>query len=349
MSLRSSLGAWFYPPEVLLSEQFNFGHREVLVASNDFFADTLFLGSLQHGWCSPFDLRAPQALRNRKFTKFPMFVWSKRQEKDLVDFGFKHVIVIGSPWSHLLKACQVPFGKVNLSLAEQLSPNENNRSLLFFPRHSIPGGTANHRTDLKSLQEIAKVKSVTVCLFWLDFVNPEIRAFYSRFGCKIVCAGYRGSSGFETPWAPVGGRTMYLANILELISSHDVIATEETSTAFWYSISLGKEIVVLENTEEYLWWGDGRPQNIIVSNEKFLNSAGVVKNDLPLNRIIRPTPALLLAAKDELGFDYTHNIKLLDDKRYTARSNTLGLDLPIPVRDYIDYKLKQNSDCTQKL
>jgi hypothetical protein len=341
MSVRSSLAAWFYPPEVLLSEQFNFGHREVLVASNDLSTDTLFLGSLQHGWYSPSDLRQPRILRNRKLAEYPAFVWSKRQQSHLVKIGFKHVIVVGSPWSHLLKACQIPFGKCDSPLDFSLSNERIGRSLLYFPMHSIPGGTTQHSGNFKVLQEMAMAESITVCLFWLDFVDPEVRAYYKQFGFKIVCAGYRGSSGFETPWTPVGGRVMYLPNILELISAHDVIATEETSTAFWYSVSLGKEILVFEKDSKYLWWGDGKPNTITISNEKFLNLSGVEKIDFPLNRVMQPAESLLLAARGELGFDFTENIEYLNDERFSSRSKILGSDLSTPIKNYINGKLKQ--------
>ena len=80
MSIREFLGAWFYPPEVQLSEQFNFGHREILIASNNLDPQTLFLGSLQHGWYENDPLQPVSQIRNRKLKPYPFLTWSLRQK-----------------------------------------------------------------------------------------------------------------------------------------------------------------------------------------------------------------------------------------------------------------------------
>jgi hypothetical protein len=304
MNLLHMARAWVYPEEILLSEQFNFGNREVLIVCNDLNRESLFLSSVQHGWYPENQTRPITVIKSKFGKQYPYLTWSTRFRDLLKDEGYSKIFATGAPWSHLLKNLKID------PRAIKVSSKEKNR-LLFFPRHSAPGLTVEHNIKLDQVAKLAGASEITVCLFWLDFIDPAIRNFYEKYGCKLVCVGYRGSSGFETPWAPIGGRTLFLPRILELMESHDLIAVDEVSTSFWYALSLRKKVIITSDLENFDWWGEGAKVKLRASNLEWLDLVSSNLNGIEIMQLINPDENLVEISLAELGWDSTEDFKQL--------------------------------------
>lgn len=337
MSIREFLGAWFYPPEVQLSEQFNFGHREILIASNNLDPQTLFLGSLQHGWYENDPLQPVSQIRNRKLKPYPFLTWSLRQKYFLEASGFGQVYAIGSPWAHLIKACGMNLADKGWMNQVNTLKKDSIERLLVFPRHSIPGGTVEHDVDIARLLNLSGCKKVTVCLFWMDFIDPKVRDYYEQFNCEIYCVGFKGNTGNDTPWAPTGGRVMFLPELLDLMCRHQVIACDQAGTAFWYAASLGKSVIISSNHDKYQWWGQLRPREIVTNNYNYLSTVAEYLLDLPIDKVIEPTPKLLEIALNEIGWNETEEFQLLMANKSLTKKSELNLNLAQPITEYIKY------------
>ena len=142
MSFREHFGSYFYPPEILLSEQFNFGNRDTIIAGNQLPENLFFLASLQHGWM--FTRTGTPPIKNRFLKNYPVLVWSRRIADELAISGNRNSIVSGAAWSHLLRACKI--NPRNLS-----SPKSESGKMLYFPNHSMPGVLATTEVDLDLL------------------------------------------------------------------------------------------------------------------------------------------------------------------------------------------------------
>jgi hypothetical protein len=304
MNLLQMARAWVYPEEILLSEQFNFGNREVLIVCNDLNRESLFLSSVQHGWYPENTTRPIPGIQSKFGRQYPYLAWSTRFRDLLKKEGYSKIFATGSPWSHLLRNLKID------PRAIKESGEEKNR-LLFFPRHSAPGITIEHNIKLDHVAKVAGASDITVCLFWLDFIDPGIRNFYEKYGCRIVCVGYRGSSGFETPWAPIGGRTLFLPRILELMESHDLIAVDEVSTSFWYALSLRKKVIITSDLENFDWWGEGAKVKLRASNLEWLDLVSSNLKNIGIMQLIDPDEDLVEIALAELGWDCALDFKRL--------------------------------------
>lgn len=331
-AFRETFGGFIYPPIVQLSEQFNYGHREVLLAANNLDPKIFFLGCLQHGWVSNALIQPTKNIkRNRLLRAYPHLVWTNKQRDFMIENGYKTVQAIGSPWSHLLKACKVQPGK-RVDYKDGLKVRKRT---LYFPRHSIPGVTTNQNFDLAFLSKASSSSDLTVCLFWLDFVNPEVVARYQSTGAQVICLGYKGNVGIDTPWAPNGGRVMFLPNLLSLLNEYEIVATDEISTLFWYAASLGKTLILTAKTNQYEWWGEGEKQLFTNPSIELLASSSRLRNELKFNEPFEISDTLLKAALEEIGWQETQSF-CSDTKLHVPFKQIDFLqDLSAPVSKFI--------------
>ena len=331
MNLLHMARAWVYPEEILLSEQFNFGNREVLIVCNNLNRESLFLSSVQHGWYPENQTRPIPGIKSKFGVQYPYLTWSTRFRDLLKSEGYSKIFAIGSPWSHLLRNLRIDPRVMKVS-------NEEKKRLLFFPRHSAPGITIEHNIKLDQVAKVAGASEITVCLFWLDFIDPAIRDFYEKYGCKLVCVGYRGSSGFETPWAPIGGRTLFLPRILDLMESHDLIAVDEVSTSFWYALSLRKKVIITSDLENFDWWGEGAKIKLRASNLEWLDLVSPNLNNLGIMKLINPDEDLVEIALAELGWDCTIDFKRLIELGEIKTKERIDKSLTDSLESYLSLR-----------
>ena len=335
MSLRNWLQPWFYPQEIQLSEQFNFGHREILVATNCLDHSTLFRTTLQHGWIE--GKGSEKSLRNRMFQKIPQLVWSERIKNLLIHEGSNKVHVIGSPWSHLLNSCSIDpreIAKFNQSKVSNSAPK-----VLYIPSHSSHGLGFNYHLPSSELLSFTDATNITVCLFWLDYIDPEVRRFYSEFGFKLTCIGFRGSSGYEIPWAPIGGRLMFLPNLINLIERNDIVVVDELCTAFWYGLSLGKKAFISQGYELVNEWSHTGSKIRRYDRLKFMQNLEPRFAQIEIGEVMDPSEELLEIALSEIGWDSVDNLsKEFSRSKLATTVDFLSPGLITPISSFIQQK-----------
>lgn len=124
--LSKHLRALITPEEILLAEQFAYGHREIPLTHLQLPLYLLLLGELQYGFATHHS-EIPQSrnrFRNRLGSHDPLYVRSELLRTRLVEqCGYKDVHAIGSPWTHYV------------SRKELLKTQENieNAYVVYFP------------------------------------------------------------------------------------------------------------------------------------------------------------------------------------------------------------------------
>lgn len=228
--MKNLVKPWLYKEEVLLSEQFAYGNREILLTCNGIKLDQLILGELQHGWTLDVDelKQSRSRLRSIFGKKYPLYVWSEDLRSRFEDAGHRDVYSIGSPWAHYVQA--------HGSIAHR-----KNSFTVYFPSHSYYGADVSNEfvKSIQEIEEIVESSKVIVCLYWIDFIDPRKIEFFVEMGWNAICLGYRGAPSTEFPWSNVGGRINFLPNLLELLTNSQLVISDEIGTAFWAANSLG--------------------------------------------------------------------------------------------------------------
>ena len=302
-TLKSLLRTLYYPREILLSEQWAYGHMEIYRRFFGFEPNTILLAELQHGWVAnpesipqnDFSIR----LRNRRLSKYPLLVWSRKIEKALNHPIERNVYAVCSPWSLLIT-------EYERLRARGLAPSyfESPGSALYFPGHSFPG--FDFEFDVKKTETMLKSQkfsSITTSLYWLDFINPNVREQFSRFS-KLTCMGLRSPAATETPWHDVGGRVNFLYQLHKAISEHQVIVCEEFSTAAMAALTLGKKVFICEDKVQYELVHRSERNPILTSdNSLVLRNYGIKKSTSELGYDLSGSAKVLELAQVGFGFD----------------------------------------------
>lgn len=238
--MKNQLKSYLKNHEVLLSDQFSYGMREVLLLTHDEDPTSLINAKLVHGEVNYRNSSKWPSVWKNPFRRYPILSWSTVQKEQLESIGFKDkIIVVGAPYLHLLKY---------INENKHLNwPSCFDNSLLYFPSHSHPGYSIDNRLFTENQINLNDFKKVTICLFWLDFINPKIREQYLQLGAEVVCAGYKGNTSVQIPWADDGGRTGHLLVLASLISKHKYIVTEGVSVTLLYAAAQGKKVKYLKN------------------------------------------------------------------------------------------------------
>lgn len=190
-------------------------------------AGTVFRGHLQHGWVTPMEAKASYGLMRSGIERFGVHLtWSSSGATLAREMGL-NALAVGSPWAWFLSNRGIPKAKVEIGRTE---------GAIYFPQHSLADQVAS-KPDLRWLRRRFPDVS-TVCLFWVDFLDPDMRRVMEDQGLRVVCAGYRGDSRWGTPWSPVGGRRGYLENLFSLLTSHDYVVVDHASTSMLYAASM---------------------------------------------------------------------------------------------------------------
>lgn len=225
----------------IFEEQFMYGHRELLlnysglIDSCEANSKLILEAGLQHGWLPDAGIFRS---RGKDLRIKPRFVWNKRWQKDYPKMQSN--LSIGSPWLYLIRK-NLPYYQSKIK--------DNKDSVLILPSHSVLGIPK----DLKSM--VANFDNLTigykrkiVCLYWVDFVNPQVFSEFSKFGFEIYCAGFGNPRG-KYPYSDDAGRSTYLMNLLEIFLKSGVVISNQIQTGVFYALSLGMKLqyVPIEN------------------------------------------------------------------------------------------------------
>jgi hypothetical protein len=178
-------------------------------------------GYLQHGWNvhDGFGARTPIT------PGMPRFVWAagpRRRGWAAGNIGYE---IIGSPWAYLLR------------LEPETEPVRREGTIVYpfhaFDKQPVRGDHLELADEIRATE----TGPVTVCLYYLEWRNPEIRNFYESQGFRVITHGYRGDR-----IKPSNGK--FLSKQLEELRKHRRVVSNRLSTALLYGASVGCNVGV---------------------------------------------------------------------------------------------------------
>lgn len=256
----------------LFYEQFFYGHREVLLRYAQLPMDKVFKAVISHGDNYPVYKNHIWKEIGLHGEELIQLKWRSDAEENANNLGINNVYSIGAIGIYELlnqgynlidleenvRSFSANFNWPKFS-AQQLDILNECDKILYIPDHSWEGDVIYHR--IHELSPLLKVnpKNVTVCLGYLDFVDPRKRSYYLNIGFEVTCAGVRIT---EIPMSPAGGRTEFLSNFFTILKSHSFVVTDRISTALFYSALLNISCGILElSTEGELEFSSWRNQS----------------------------------------------------------------------------------------
>lgn len=226
----------------LFYSQFYYGHREILLNYLEKDDDLLLCGILQHGVRQigltpyPKDFQDFKTPRLANWKRSPLWVYSKETVTHLKKQGARGSIeAIGAPWNYMTPPV------ANLEFDSKGNPV---KKFVVFPTHYQIGMIANLdesqiRNRINYWKGLASFQSLTVCLFWTEFLDPIWQKVCREEGVNITCAGI----GTTDPvWAQNPSRLNFLYKIRDILSEHTHCIFETFSSGIFYAISMNKHV-----------------------------------------------------------------------------------------------------------
>lgn len=280
----------------IFEEQFMYGHREVLLNFSQFndssstSSSYILEAGLQHGWAADANI---WRLRGKDFQFKPRYVWNKKHEVRLPKM--ENNLAIGAPWLYLVK---------NSLNQIQAKVKDNKNCALIFPSHSVISQPKRVKDQVDHFNSLARnYKNKSVCLYWVDFVNPKVRHEFEKHNFKILCAGYGNPRGIN-PYLNECGRASYLLRLLEIFERFDTVITDEIQSGVFYALSVGLKLVYSPDpiANQHVRF----EQSLVVNNQPsfYFSSQDWVNSVAPeiLTSADRPKTFQDLAL-EELGFE----------------------------------------------
>lgn len=183
-------------------------------------------GYVQHGW----NLWDGYAVGTELIPRFKKFVWSRSVVRRGRSIGLDDYVVIGSPWAYLL----------NLKGIDPMAPPKpKGNSVILYPFHGWEGQKlqGSHDALIAEVREVEGDVPLTVCLYWDEYRDKEIRKAYERMGVRVITHGMRGYMYKDTDhW--------FLDKQLAEVQQHSRAISNRMGSALLYAASLGLDIGV---------------------------------------------------------------------------------------------------------
>jgi hypothetical protein len=176
-------------------------------------------GVIQHGWTFVHGF----GYGHRPPHGFAKYVWADVSRRRGQVVGWRDYYVIGAPFLYL-------------DLVEPDPGGADREGTIWYPFH----GTADYeKVSGDHSQLIEEIKDtepgpVTMCLYYVEYEDAEIRREYEQAGFRVICHGVRGSK-----WR--GGTNDFLYRQLRELRRHRRVASNRLSTAIFYGIAAGCE------------------------------------------------------------------------------------------------------------
>jgi hypothetical protein len=220
-------------------EQFRYGHREVLVLYSGVSPFLAIRGSIEHGW-SPFgpSVGVPKWGKGRYLN----LAWSSSAMEGMN--LPKSVVPIGAPFLYLLEL---------IGSRQDPGFEPNKRQYLYYPPHGSEEASPLIEKQLNSIEQLVNPNEVTVQLYWTEYLNKKVRQSYEERGFTVDTAGFCGMSSTEglgvssrqRAMSDIGGRHLFLLNVLLNLFSHKHVFAGHFSTSTLYAGFLNKPITLL--------------------------------------------------------------------------------------------------------
>ena len=226
----------------MFSDQFVYGHREILLKYAGLDYSNQIIGVIQHGmnYSVQWNYQTPRFIGGKK-TK--LYVFSRRDQEIAESLGHKHVHAIGAPWLYLMNSLE----------SSKTFPPEGEESVLIMPYHSqsaVPD-VSSLNTKLaraKAFRDVIGSMRSTVCLHPVDFLDPNARTAFQEYGFTVTCIG----STAGLAWSPSGGRVTALASLHSLMSRHTHYLTDSVGTSLFYAANMGMKIGIFPKIRDLI-------------------------------------------------------------------------------------------------
>lgn len=234
-------------------EQYAYGHREILLDYLDLPRSKSFKVILNHGHIYPDEITPVYFQADSRGKPVMQLVWRTDAEAAAKRAGFK-ATAIGAPGLYAMsnlgqdidstKKNLINFSRNHIwsDKTKDVQAILADKKILYMPFHSWEGDVILHdESVIKLLADIPNSR-ITVCLGYLDFVDPNCRKIYQKFNVELYCAGIRDTS---IPESASGGRPDFIYNLLAKIKEHDAVVSNELTTGQFYAACLNKIVGIL--------------------------------------------------------------------------------------------------------
>ncbi len=230
-------------------------------------------GYLQHGW----NVVDGFAVGTQFAPGFPKLVWSDAVRRRGWALGRRDYRVVASPWAYLLELEQQ-------ARWEQDHPKRE--GTIVYPFHGWEGQVivGSHEAFMAEIRS-NEPGPITVCLYWNEFRDADVRRAYESAGCRVISHGYRGLHWKDTD-------TAFLYKQLAELRAHERVISNRLGSAILYGASVGAEVGV---------YGD--PMLLQSEDPVFGGNERLRRLWPELHRVAAPRGAAREIARAELGQD----------------------------------------------
>ena len=229
-------------PLVEFSEQFLYGHREILISHAQLGNKAMIKGSVEHGWA----LDSGKGIRKFPSGRYLYLSWAEaRIMRSKIDDPM--TIAIGAPFIYAHAAVRDTLREFKI---QNLSAE---RDTLFFPVNGNEFSQQNAESQVQLFTEHYSPTKATVCLYWVEYVNPQIYGYYKSMGFNIVCSGFSGQmehtglgySARRLAGSPIGGRPNFILNTIAIFASYENVVFGGIGSGLFYAAYMEKNITLL--------------------------------------------------------------------------------------------------------
>lgn len=180
-------------------------------------------GVIQHGWTFVHGF----GYGHNPPGGFAKYVWGDVNRRRGQAIGWRDYVTIGAPFLYL----------------DRLRPRAEDapepEGTIWFPFHGTVDWESVHGDHDRLIREIQEVEDgpVTMCLYYVEYEQDEIRERYEEAGFRVITLGQRGT--FYQ-----GGTTNFLERQLDELRKHKRVASNRLSTAMFYGIASGLDPAV---------------------------------------------------------------------------------------------------------
>lgn len=197
----------------MFDEHYHYGHADILYSYCKVSGRPIIPGRLQHGWN-----QGTGVSKKELSEPWPFFLWSERNIASCREAGAMNTVGVGAPFLYLPELDEVP--------------EPEPKSLVVFPFHGwekrrLHGNIVRYADSLQELRREGFDK-ITVCLYWMEYEDPEVREVMKSRGFELETMGHRDTNpGF-------------LERQRRLILRHAYATSNRVSTVAFYALALGR-------------------------------------------------------------------------------------------------------------
>ncbi|WP_392423979.1 hypothetical protein [Barrientosiimonas humi] len=201
-----------------------YGHAEVLARWCGRPGPVTIWGYLQHGW-NTYD---GFAVGHELVPGWPRLVWSPAVARRGWAMGRRDHEVVGAPWAYLLEL-------EGQREWERAKPER--AGTIVYPFHGWEGQRilGDHGVYADDVRRREGDVPLTMCLYWTDYENPDIRKVYEDKGFRVITHGRRGFMHRD-------GDPDFLDRQLAELRRHARVVSNRMGSALLYGASTGAEI-----------------------------------------------------------------------------------------------------------